>query len=221
MLKFMRKHAKFFYIFFFLVIISFVFFYVGPIDKSQNLVAVKVNGDRIYAEEYWRTFENLRRYYSERTQIDEAMERRLKEEALEALINDRILWKLTEEFGIEVSDREVEDAIVNNPLFMQNGVFNKDLYMRVLRQNRVTPEMYEQSLRRSLRIAKMRRLIEGAIELEGPGLTISGNNDIAKALKEAILFEEKDRLLKAYIEGLKRYMKIEKNQEFLKREGLS
>ncbi len=221
MLKFMRKHAKFFYFFFFIIIISFVFFYVGPIDKSQNLVAVKVNGDRIYAEEYWRTFENLRRYYSERTQIDEAMEKKLKQEALEALINDRILSRIVDEFGIKVSDREVEDAIVNNPIFMRNGVFNKELYIWTLRQNRLAPEMYEASLRRSLRIAKLRRLIEGTVEFESQALSISGDNDLAKALKEAVLFEEKDRLLKAYIDGLKRYMKIEKNPDFLKREGLS
>ncbi|MFN3740723.1 MAG: SurA N-terminal domain-containing protein [Thermodesulfovibrionales bacterium] len=221
MLKFMRKHAKFFYFFFFIIIISFVFFYVGPIDKSQNLVAVKVNGDKIYAEEYWRTFENLRRYYSERTQIDEAMEKKLKQEALEALINDKILTRIVDEFGIKVSDREVEDAIVNNPIFMRNGVFNKELYNWTLRQNRVTPQLYEASLRRSLRIAKLRRLIEGTVEFEGQALSISGDNDLAKALKEAVLFEEKDRLLRAYIDGLKRYMKIEKNPDFLKREGLS
>jgi len=221
MLKFMRKHAKFFYFFFFLIIISFVFFYVGPIDKSQNLIAVKVNGDKIYAEEYWQTFENLRRYYSERTTIDETMEKRLKEEALNALIDERILWKMADEFGIEVSDREVEDAVVTNPLFMQNGVFNKDLYIRILRQNRLTPDMYEQSLRRSLRIAKLRNIIVGVAELEDQGLSISGDNELAKALREAMIFEEKDRLLKSYIEGLKRYMKIEKNPDFLKREGLS
>ncbi|MCX7792999.1 MAG: SurA N-terminal domain-containing protein [Thermodesulfovibrionales bacterium] len=219
MLKFMRKHAKFFYFFFFIIIISFVFFYVGPIDKSQNLVVVKINGDRIYAEEFWRTFENLRRYYSERTQIDEAMEKRLKEEALEALINDRILSRIANEFGIEVSDKEVEDAVVNNPLFMKNGVFSKDLYISILRQNRLTPEIYEQSLRKSLRIAKLRRLIEGAAELEG-SLTISGENELARALREAVLFEEKDKLLKSYINGFKNYMKIEKNAEFLKSEGL-
>lgn len=220
MLKFMRKHAKFFYFFFFIIIISFVFFYVGPIDKSQNLVVAKVNGDRIYAEEYWRTFENLRRYYSERTSIDEAMEKRLKEEALDALINDRILSRIVEEFGIEVSDREVEDAVVNNPLFMRNGVFNKELYLYTLRQNRLTPEIYEQSLRKSLRIAKLRRLIEGSAELEG-SLNISGDNELARALREAVLFEEKDRLLKSYIDGLRRYIKIEKNADFLRREGLS
>lgn len=220
MLKFMRKHAKFFYFFFFIIIISFVFFYVGPVDKSQNLLVAKVNGDRIYAEEFWRTFENLRRYYSERNQIDEAMEKKLKEEALEALINDRILSRIVDEFGIKVSDKEVEDAIVNNPLFMKNGIFNRDLYIYILRQNRLTPEIYERSLRKSLKISKLRRLIEGTVELEGPSMMISGENEIARALREAILFEEKDKLLKSYIEGLKRYIKIEKNVDFLKAEGL-
>lgn len=220
MLKFMRKHAKFFYFFFFIIIISFVFFYVGPVDKSQNLLVAKVNGDRIYAEEFWRTFENLRRYYSERNQIDEAMEKKLKEEALEALINDRILSRIVDEFGIKVSDKEVEDAIVNNPLFMKNGIFNRDLYIYILKQNRLTPEIYERSLRKSLKISKLRRLIEGTVELEGPSMMISGENEIARALREAILFEEKDKLLKSYIEGLKRYIKIEKNVDFLKAEGL-
>lgn len=221
MLKFMRKHAKFFYFFFFIIIISFVFFYVGPIDKSQNLAAVRINGDKIYAEEFWRTYENLRRYYSERGPVDEAMERKLKQEALDALINDRVLSRIADEFDIKVSDREVEDAVINNPLFMKNGVFDRELYIYVLRQNRITPEIYEQSLRRSLRIAKIRRLIEGTAELESPIATISADNELSRALREAMLFEEKDRLLRSYIEGLKGYMKIEKNPEFLKREGLS
>lgn len=215
MLKFMRKHAKFFYVFFFLVIISFVFFYVGPIDMSQHLVVAKIDGDKIYMDEYWNAYENLRDYYMRtmKTKMDEEFDKRLKEETLQRLIDERILMRLSDELHIDVSDEELEMAIINNPIFMKNGVFDKDLYIRILRSERLTPEMYESSLRRSLRMAKLKRLIEGTVELNEQPVISSGNPELDKAIREAILFEEKDKVLKSYINGIKRYIKIEINRK--------
>ncbi len=218
MLKFMRRHAKFFYIFFFIVIISFVFFYVGPIDKSQNLIVAKIDNEKIYMDEYWNAYENLRDYYTRtiKTKFDEELDKRLKKEALQRLIDERILMRLSKELNIDVSDEELAMAIINNPLFMKNGVFDKDHYMRILRSNRLTPEMYESSLRRSLMMMKLKRLIEGTVELKEIPQISSGNPEIEKALREAILFEEKDRILRAYINGIKKYMKIEITDQGLK-----
>ena len=39
-----------------------------------------------------------------------------------------------------MTDEELEDAIINDPASLRDGRFNKDIYLRILDLNRMTPE---------------------------------------------------------------------------------
>ena len=77
MLMSMRKHAKYFYVLFFIVILSFVFWGVGTVDKTGGAeIIAEVGNYKITAQEYWRTYDNVYRFYRDvyKDSFDEEME---------------------------------------------------------------------------------------------------------------------------------------------------
>lgn len=69
---------------------------------------------------------------------------------LNSLIDQQLLLKANEDWGVRVPDEAVRDAIANDPNFQANGRFDADMYRMVLAQNRLTPDMYQASVRDSL-----------------------------------------------------------------------
>lgn len=216
MLKVMRHHAKYFYVLFFIVILSFVFWGVGTVDKSDrgNIVA-EVGKYKITGEEYWRTYDRMFNFYREmyKDKFDEEMQKklRLKEVALYSLVDNRVLLISAKENGITVTDDELNEAIKNEPAFMKNGSFDSEVYQNRLRLMRLTPETYEALRRQELTLAKMRRLVElsASVPSSDELAKISGPDDQAtKALQEAMVGNAKATALRAYVEGVKRGLKI-------------
>ena len=81
MLKAMRKHAKYFYVLFFIVILSFIFWGVGTVDNTGGVeVVAEVGKYKITTDEYWKTYDRVYRFYREiyKDKFDEEMEKKLK-----------------------------------------------------------------------------------------------------------------------------------------------
>lgn len=164
MIKTLRKHAKYFYFLFFIVIITFVFYFGWDITRTSNKEFVAEVGDqKIPAERFWRAYEDARRFYREvfKERASE-MEKNLKENVLEEVINEELLLYLAEKYEIQATEKELQDAILNDPRFMRNGVFQKDIYFQILRLNRITPAQYEALLKRQITIAKILQIIQEA-----------------------------------------------------------
>jgi len=63
MLKIMRKHAKYFYVLFFIVIITFVFWGVGTVDKTGVIeIVAEVGPYKILADDYVSTYERMTKF---------------------------------------------------------------------------------------------------------------------------------------------------------------
>lgn len=212
MLKAMRKHARFFYVLFFIVILSFIFWGVGTVDKSTNVAVAEVEKEKISLEEYWLAYDRIREFYRDMMKevFTEEVEKQLnlKQKVLDTLIDERVLLIAAKRAGITVSEKELEEAIMNDPNFMRDGRFNRDVYLRTLQLNRMTPQFYESLRKRELILTKMRRLIGESIDL--PGSEVKG-----ESLKQAMLSEMRERAIKSYIEGLKKGMKIKVNTKLL------
>lgn len=212
MLKAMRKHARFFYVLFFIVILSFIFWGVGTIDNSTNVAVAEVEKEKISLEEYWQAYDRVRDFYRETMKegfTDEVEKRlNLKQKVLDSLINERVLLIAAKKAGISVSEKELEEAIINDPTFMRDGRFNRDVYLRTLQLNRMTPRLYESLRKRELLLSKMRRLITVSVDL--PQIDVKD-----EALRQAMLAEMREAAIKSYVEGLKKGMKIKVNQQLL------
>ena len=224
MLKAMRQHARYFYVLFFIVILTFIFWGVGTVDKTPGVeVIAEVGKYKITAEDYWRTYDRVYRFYREiyKDQFDEEMEKKmnLKENVLNSMINERVLLTAAQKAGITVSDEELQDSIAREPAFMKNGVFDKDVYVNRLRLNRITPEEFEHSQKRELTVSKMRRLVELSLAVPGSAEDAvspdASNGQATRMIQQAMLNDLREKALNSYIEGLKRNMKIKVNKDLI------
>ena len=222
MLKVMRKHAKYFYVLFFMIIISFIGWGVGTVDKKGVEIVAEVGKYKITAEEYWKTYDRIFRFYREiyKDKFDEEMGKKmnLKENVLNSMINERVLLIAAKEAGIDISDEELQESITHEPAFMKNGVFDKNVYLNRLRLNRMTPEAYESSKRQEVILNKMKHLIELSIDITDISSNVpqtSGNEQVVKTISEAMTKDMKEKAVKSYLEGLKKQIKIKVNKQLI------
>jgi hypothetical protein len=223
MLRLMRKHAKYFYVLFFVVILSFIFWGVGTVDKTGTVqVVAEVGKYKISAEDYWRTYDRAFRFYREiyKDKFDEDMAKKLnlKENVLNSMIDERVLLTAAQEAGIGVSDEELQETIEHEPAFMNNGAFSKEMYLNRLRLNRITPEEFERSQRRELIVTKMKNLIEvsaGVTDADLQSIKTSGDEKAREMINQAILSDLKNKALKSYVDGLKKSIKITIDEKLL------
>jgi hypothetical protein len=223
MLKGMRKHAKYFYVLFFIVILSFVFWGIGPKDISNGVeIVAEVGKYKITAQEYWKVYDGVYRFYRElyKDKFDEEMEKnlKLKEKVLDQMVNERVLLIAAQEEGIQTSDEELQDIIARDPAFMKNGFFDKGVYLNRLKLGRMTPELFENLKRQELTLNKMRRMIELAVDvtdMDSAAPPAAGNEQLAAMLNQTMLNDKKEKAVQAYVEGLKKQMKIKVNKQLI------
>ena len=216
MLKVMRKHAKYFYVLFFIVILSFLFWGIGTVDKTgKGEIVAEIGRQKITVQDYWRSYENVYRFYREiyKDKFDEGMEKKLnlKEKVLDSMIQEKVLLIAAKEEGMSISDEELQDAITHEPAFLRNGVFDKNVYQNRLRLMRITVEEYENAKRQELTLNKMRHLIELSVDVPDENTDLqklSGDEKSRNMLREAMLREKQEKAVSSYIEGLKKSMKI-------------
>jgi peptidyl-prolyl cis-trans isomerase D len=214
----MRKHARFFYFLFFIVIITFIFWGVGGLDQPTSVSVAQIGEEKITVEEYWRAYENVRNAYRDLYQgkLDEEAEKKLqlKESVLNNLIEQRVLLLAAKSLGITVTDKELQSTIMRDPRFMRDGVFRKDVYFRTLELNRRTPEQYEQFMRRELVLQKMRRMIDSAVDMT-PAETaqLPADEALAAQLKQALLSQKRSVALKSFVESMKEKMEVKINKD--------
>jgi parvulin-like peptidyl-prolyl isomerase len=221
MLKTMRHHAKYFYVLFFIVILSFIFWGVGTVDKtSSGGIVAEVGKYKITQEEYYRAYDNSLKFYKDlyKEKFDEEMQKKLnlKDKVLDTLISSRVLLLAAVENGIKVSDEELNDAITREAVFMKNGVFDNQVYQNTLRLSRISPEAYEAMKREELTVTRMSRLIElsaypAVVDLGN----VSADDQTIKALKDAMINDAKDKAVKAYIDGYKKSLKIKEYRQLI------
>src|SRR6266481_1547954 len=173
MLGFMRKHANSGYVKGLYVVIIGVFIFwgvgimVGGAGSSKANVAAMVNGEPITAQEYARAFENMQRMYQqlyrEKFTPEVATQLNLHQRALDDLVNDRLLKREANRLGLQVTDDEVRDAILNVPNFRSGDRFDRTRYLAVLRATRSTPAEFEESQRETLLVNKLENLVTDGI----------------------------------------------------------
>jgi peptidyl-prolyl cis-trans isomerase D len=216
----MRKHARYFYVLFFIVIITFIFWGVGTKDKQTAQPVVEIGREKITVEEFWRAYERMRDTYREiyKDQPLDEIEKKLnlKQMVLNGLLEDRVLLVSARELGLTASDEDLQQAIINDPRFRRDGVFKKDIYLRTLAMNRLTPDMYEGMLRGQLAVDKMRRLIISSVDVSE--IDLAGTQaDPAKTamMKQMALYNKRNAAIRSFVEGAKTRMNFKINKDVI------
>ncbi len=222
MLEIMRSN-KFFSVFVlsavtFMIIISFVFWGIGPQDNPTLSYVAHIEDEKVSIEEYWRTYDNeykkAKEQYTDEKEI-EALN--LPDKVINALVDRKVLLIVAERAGIITSDKELQNAIVAMPYFQKDGVFNPQVYKRALRLNRTTPQTFEAGLRQDLIVTKISRIIGETAELSPDEYkmleSIEGDN--RSQLEQIFLRSKSSQNLQAYIEAMKRQLDITVNRDLV------
>lgn len=171
MLRFMRKHATSFMIkaLFGVIIIVFIFWGVGTFRERDKVIA-EVGPYKIYHTEYVETYRRLLNIYKMiyKENLDENLlnSLKLKEKAVDELIDKYILLITARKMGLKVYDKELNEHITSMNAFKRNGKFDQKLYEEQLRRYNLDPKKFEESERINILTARlMNVLIDNGIFL--------------------------------------------------------
>jgi peptidyl-prolyl cis-trans isomerase D len=194
MLHFLRRHSqsRVIQVVFFLIIAVFVLWGVEAVVSggSPLTTVATVDGRPIEQIEVQRAELNLTQAYREAykgnltPEVKKALN--LRQRALDGLIDRLVLLNQAEKLGLQVSDQELRDAIVDSRGFAPGGRFDKDYYVRVLRNAGLTPAQFESMRREDLAAERLQNVVQD-------GVTVSDQE-----VRDEILAREEKRTV-AYV----------------------
>jgi len=177
MLKILRDNLKYLSWILWLVIgifIAFVFvdFGGGLSGGSGGRAAAATVGDREisyrdFEREYRRLENQYRQAFGEQFTPELANQLKLPLQALERLVDQKLLLGEAERLGLAASDREVQEAILEIPGLKDSaGNFvGHDTYERFLRMNGLNSREFEDSVREELMIGKLQAIVSASVDI--------------------------------------------------------
>ncbi len=169
MLRYLRENTGNWIIKIFLgiIVVVFVFLGVGSMNSGRNNSVASVNDEPITVTEFQDAYRNLVEQMRERFQdnlTDDLLKAlNVKQQALNSLIEQKLVAAQAEKLNITVSDQELENFILAIGAFHKNNVFDMDQYKRILGLNSLSPEMFEQLQRNALKQQKVRDMVLGSV----------------------------------------------------------
>lgn len=151
------------------IVIVFIFWGVGPDQKNPNATVATVDGKPIGYMEFSRTYrnlmENVRRQFGDSVNEEMIKALNLKEQAVNQLVDRRIILNAADKMGFKVTDEELALSIRDIPAFQSGGGFNAQAYQQVLSRLGLTPEAFEVSQREDLLIQKVNDFIARTVNV--------------------------------------------------------
>ncbi|MBW2449959.1 MAG: SurA N-terminal domain-containing protein [Deltaproteobacteria bacterium] len=151
------------------IVIVFVFWGVGSFRSQRGGRVALVNGDQITLDEYREAYNNLieqlRRRFGNNLDEDMLKQLQVKRQALNQLIDNKLLIQEAKRLKFRVSEKELADAISNFTAFQRAGMFDRNLYANVLDRLRMTPEVFEAAQKDAMLIDKLRTLITSSAKI--------------------------------------------------------
>lgn len=138
------------------------------IMKSANHSkdAAEVNGDTISLDELNRSVDQQRRQLVQQLggRFDPAMldDKRLREGALKALIERKLMLHAAKDAGFSFSQRSVDQLILQTPEFQQDGKFSAERFDQVVRQMGYSRLQFRELLEQEMLMGQLRAGVAGS-----------------------------------------------------------
>ncbi len=141
--------------------------------ENEPMVLV-VNGEEVPAYEYDQLFRAIFNQEVEQAKsqygplyhpvINQQIAEDVSAEVLEMLVQEYVVRQRAAEWGLTVTDGEIDDVIRATPYFQdETGVFNPEIYLAQLDEFGTTDDEYRDSLRRDLLVRKVYSIITDAV----------------------------------------------------------
>jgi peptidyl-prolyl cis-trans isomerase D len=145
------------------IALTFIWWGVGTYSEQGRNVAATVGGDTITMNELGEAVAGLEKSYREvygaafTPEMAKALN--LKKQAIDSLVQRKLLLEEAAKMGLSATDEEVQREISAIPAFQQNGQFRDDQYRSVLSYNRVNPAEFEATKRVEITLKKVEGLL--------------------------------------------------------------
>jgi peptidyl-prolyl cis-trans isomerase D len=150
------------------LMIAFAFWGVGTSLAMRAHPVATVNGSRIFAPDVDHEAEQMKRTLSQIYGANAQTVLRnlnIRQEALNQIIEQRLIADEARHLGIRVSDESLANSIAADPKFQDGGGFSPERYEETLQQNDVLPSDYENSVRGSLMQDALQQAIEQGVQM--------------------------------------------------------
>ena len=150
------------------LMIAFAFWGVGTGLAMRVKPVASVNGNRILASEIDNESEQIKRTLTQiyGTNAPQLLKNiNLRQEALNQIIEQRLIADEARHLGIRISDQTLADKIAADPKFQEGGVFDPKRYEELLQANDLLPSDYENSVRGSLMEDALRQMVEQGVQV--------------------------------------------------------
>jgi peptidyl-prolyl cis-trans isomerase D len=171
MLRYLRENSGNWIIKIFLgiIVVVFVFLGVGSMNSTRNNSVASVNDIPITVDEFQYAYQNLveqmRTRFQDNLTDDLLKALNVRQQALNSLIEDKLMLAQADAFDIAVTDSELQESILAIEAFQQDGQFDMELYRQLLGLNSLTPEMFEQRQREQLKKHKLQDMVLSAVSV--------------------------------------------------------
>jgi len=182
-----------------IIVVFIAFFGPGSFRKTKKgcgvtAYAARVDGHPITIEDFNFTYQGKRRELTQRMggKLDRDTEKslNLKQLALDELIDLQLLANLTEEYGLSISDSELNKYIMNNPSFQSNGQFDFNLYNKLVRyQFQISLKKFEDMQRTRLGAIQFLGILRNALKTSDEELWLEYSVKNNKAGLEFVAFD--------------------------------
>ncbi|MEM1201943.1 MAG: peptidylprolyl isomerase [Acidobacteriota bacterium] len=130
----------------------------GPIGSAQD-VAAWVGSEEITYGEFQQQYRQLESYYRQVLggQFNEELARQfnLRKQALDTLIDRRILLMEAKAVGLQATDTEVQNTIVETYTDEDGKFIGRERLQRLLQSNRISPKQFSEDIRSQMLLTKL------------------------------------------------------------------
>jgi peptidyl-prolyl cis-trans isomerase D len=190
-----------------LIIPAFVLFYgwssITGTDDRNATYATKVNGKEIsiaqYHDQYGRLMEEARKQYGDQFTEDVAREMNLGAQVMEEMENKELLMQEAKKMGIQVSDDEINLSIRSNRNFQTSGKFDPALYRRILADQKMTPEYFENELRTERTLGRLQRMVTDFVKVSEAEVREAYRKETDKMTIDYVRFATPDYIAKVNV----------------------
>lgn len=188
MLKILRDNLKYLSWILWVVILIFVAFvfvdFGGGLSggNGARTAAATVGGDEISYAEFQREYRNLegqyRQAFGENFTPEMANQMRLPLQALDRLVDQRLLLAEADQLGLKATDDEVREAILEIPgMKDESGTFiGEEIYKRFVRANGYSVHDFEQAIRTQILLTKLNAIFSASVAIS--------EEDVEKSYRE-------------------------------------
>ena len=150
------------------ICLVFVLFGLSSHQATGVGAAARVNNTLVSIADFQGEVNRIEQMYAPLfggKSMGDAQRQFMQQQALESLITNELIVQGAKEAGIYSTPPEIRDVISKDiTAFQQDGVFQKELYLRVLEANHLNPGDFESKIAKDKINQRTRRVIEASVQ---------------------------------------------------------